>query len=302
MDIYRASIKSKTSTNNVILALLSDLHIEASDHDRELLVYDLESAKKLGARISINGDVFDSIMPSDRKRHHNRVNNIESDDIINRSVKIAHQVLKPYADLIDVISPGNHERSVLKYHHVDIISMLIYALNCDRSSGLPPIHQGSYRGYQQYVLNFEKGKASNIFTIFRHHGKGGSAPVTGGALDLDRIRKDFDADLYWIGHKHTSIARKFSRVSISGHGKVFVKQQRAAISPGYKSKITEMNPADDGDIVDFSEQFYGIQESGAQWVLIENRTKAVGAESKGYVRGMRWSLSDSQDQLIRSLK
>lgn len=296
MDIFRTTIESKKNVNQTILGLFSDLHLDAADHDRELLKRDLDTAANLNTRISINGDMFDAIVPSDRKRHHNKVNDIDRDDIFNELVRDAIKLLTPYADHIDVIAPGNHERSVLKYHHIDLISMVVFGLNQKRSDKLKPIHQGSYRGFQQYV--FRSGKRGGIiFNMFRHHGRGGSAPVTGGALDLDRIRKDFDADLYWIGHKHSDIMRKFTRVSLGSRGKLRVQPQRAVISAGYKRQLSVEDPYNDGDIGDFGEQFYSLSEQGAQWVLIESDSH-YQTTSAGFVNGLRWSIADSPYQLL----
>ncbi len=298
MDIWEGRIGYE-STGTTILALLSDLHIDAADHDRELLIEDLETAKKLGARISINGDTIDGILPSDRKRHHPSVgkHDPERDDIMNQIVRQAVDVLSPYADYIDVISPGNHERSILKYYHVDITSMIVAMLNSVRSDDLPPIHVGSYRGFQVYRFRTKRGSGRTL-TIFRHHGLGGSAPVTGGALDLDRIRKDFDADLYWIGHKHQSIQRSFSRYSIGNGGMLFERKQRAVMSAGYKSRLTTEEPDVFGDIGDYGEQFYNVSQTGAQWVLIQYITNNV---CKSYTRGIRWSVMDSPYPLLQTI-
>lgn len=298
MDIWEGKIPGMGAT----LCLMSDLHVDSANHDREQLIEDLESAKRIQARISINGDTVDAILPSDRKRHHPAVgrHDPERDDVINQIVRQAVEVLTPYADLIDVISPGNHERSVLKYHHVDITSMIAGALNVHRSPDLPSIHVGSYRGFQVYRLGTES-RSIRTFVIFRHHGLGGSAPVTGGALDLDRIRKDFDADLYWIGHKHQSIQRAYSRYAVSSHGTVYERRQRAVMSAGYQARIVTEDPDEYGDIADFGEQFYGTSQTGAQWVLLEGKSNAVDA-APGYVRGLRWSVLDSPYPLIQALE
>jgi hypothetical protein len=275
---------------------MSDLHLDAADHDREALLTDLKAARKLGARITINGDIFDAIMPSDRKRHHPKVSeNNQRDDILNHLVNMAADILEPYADLIDVIAPGNHERAVLKYHHFDMISALISILNRARPKDMPPIHQGSYRGFQKYVWTFAKGKkqspGSRSLTLFRHHGRGGSAPVTGGAIDLYRLRQDFDADIYWIGHKHNQMYRKYTRVSLGPKGRLQVRPQRAVMSAGYKRQILEEDPEADGDVADFGEQFYSVSEQGAVWITVDVATQPR-TTSTGYVYGMRWTVAD----------
>jgi len=297
MDVYRRTIQMDGHRHQQVLCLMSDLHLDASDHDRALLIADLEHARALNARVSINGDIFDAILPSDRKRHHPAVMAAapDRDDLLNQIVEYAVNVLAPYADLIDVISPGNHERSVLKHHHIDIVSMLVYALNQHLPEGAQRIHQGSYRGFQRYV--FKGGgtsKFSRSFTFFRHHGRGGGAPVTGGAIDLNRIRQDFDADLYWMGHKHQNIGRGFTRISMSTRDKIQVRKQRAVMSEGYKRQFADEDPGADGDIGDYGETFYAVSEQGAQWVLLE-LSRDINAV--GFDAGLRWSVADSPHML-----
>lgn len=301
MDVWQGDIEAEQFPLSQVLCLMSDLHLEAEEHDREMLISDLEMAKKLGARVSINGDLIDGILPSDRKRYHpmvERKNSERRDAILNATVKEAVNVLSPYADLIDVISPGNHERSILKHHHFDILSAIISGLNAHRSENLLPIHRGGYRGFQLYRLRMsgDGGPNTRLFTIFRHHGRGGAAQVTGGALDLDRLRKDFEADLYWVGHKHGSIQRAFSRFSLTPRGNLFERKQRAVMSAGYKTKVEKaeiIDDEDDYDVASFSETFYNTSQTGAQWVLLEARSNAVDGESNGFVRGLRWNVLDS---------
>ena len=296
MDVFQTTITG-AEQKPAILCLMSDLHLDAKQHNRNLLISDLEAAKKLGARISINGDSFDGILPSDMKRFHPGVatTDMARDDLINQMVRMGVEVLSPYADLIDMISPGNHERSILKYHHLDVTSMLIYGLNVQRTPGLPPIHQGSYRGFQKYLFKLSnKNLWRDNLVIFRHHGRGGSAPVTGGALDLNRIRQDFDADLYWLGHKHQNIARAFTRVSLNRKGTIKVRKQRAIMSAGYTKQLQEESPNDYGDIGDFGETFYQVSEAGAQWVM----AKIV----QGKNRRLEWSTFDNPMALLNNVE
>ena len=48
--------------------LMSDLHLGSACCDVGAIQSDLRRAKDLDARVLINGDVFDAILPGDRKR------------------------------------------------------------------------------------------------------------------------------------------------------------------------------------------------------------------------------------------
>jgi len=58
--------------------LCSDLHLDSPAHDRKLLVRELDRALELDADIIIGGDVFDALLPGDRKRHTPSSDNIDT--------------------------------------------------------------------------------------------------------------------------------------------------------------------------------------------------------------------------------
>ena len=58
----------------VKVALMSDLHIGSLHTDYKMIDDELKRAKEENALIAINGDVFDAILPGDRKRY--RANNL----------------------------------------------------------------------------------------------------------------------------------------------------------------------------------------------------------------------------------
>lgn len=94
------------------LTLMSDLHIGARNVDYDLIHSELETAKKKGDRVAINGDIFDMILIGDRKRFradvlHPRL--VGKPDVINGAIEWGLELLSPYADLIDMIGVGNHE-------------------------------------------------------------------------------------------------------------------------------------------------------------------------------------------------
>ena len=175
MDMWIGRDTYRGGDNVKVLALLSDLHLDAEDHDRERLHRDLETASRFGARISINGDLHDLILPGDLKRYTRGTDTYDMDAQLNAITDLGYETLRPYVDLIDVISPGNHETAVLKHHHYDITRGVITLLNRDRTKSLPPIHHGGYKGFQRYVYNHAgAGVGSLTFDVFRFHGAAGA--------------------------------------------------------------------------------------------------------------------------------
>ena len=251
------------------MGLFSDLHLEADDCDIELCKRDFEEAKRHNARININGDLVDLILPSDRKRYTRGNDRLDIDYQLNHITEYAYEFLKPYVNLIDSISPGNHEESTLKYHHYDVIRGVITLLNMVRDKKLPPIHQGGYKGFLRYMFNHGDNSRVRNLTIFRHHGAGGSAPVTKGMIDFARVVPYYDADIYWIGHKHTSITDNgLSRARLNRNGDIIIDRKLALFTAGYKKAVQQVDYKD-GHKLSYSDRFYSMQAQGYGLIEID---------------------------------
>lgn len=188
------------------LRLISDTHLEAANIDLALLDRELKDARRLKDRILLGGDVLDMILPGDRKRYSPSTISPRlygRSDMVNAAVELAEEVFGPYADLIDAIGTGNHEASAEHNNSVDVIRMLVQALNRRRDPTMRPIAQLGYTAFIEYQIRpSAEGKNQGRYIVWYHHGSGkaNSAPAALNAL----IKKTnvFAADLYWSGHSH----------------------------------------------------------------------------------------------------
>jgi hypothetical protein len=188
-------------------ALLSDLHIGAASLDLAALKRDLQRARERNARILINGDVFDAILPSDKKRYnptalHERIRGRA--DVLNAAIDWAVEILSPYGDLIDLIGIGNHETAVEKHHGSDPVAILINLLHRE---GHSQIAYGGYTGWVKYTFKTRSETPTGgqwwPLRIYYHHGSGGGAPVTKGMLTFSRKAMWVEgSDVIWLGHQH----------------------------------------------------------------------------------------------------
>lgn len=197
---------------SVKLMMMSDLHIGALHNDYKRIEQDLKKAKDENALIAINGDVFDMILPGDRKRY--RSNNLHprmyqaGDDMIGESIRWAVEILQPYRDRIIMIGDGNHDDAVARYHHIEPVKQLVIMLNGKDGK----IKYGGYHGWLHFVfhVNEERGH----YVINYHHGAGGAAPVTKGAITFSRANMWVEgADAIWRGHTHTLQAGRDAKIS-----------------------------------------------------------------------------------------
>ncbi len=246
-------------TPELKLALFSDLHICGGDVDMIRMKHDFEQAVKEDRRILINGDIAELILPSDRKRWTASKMQSQRDDVLNEQLDKVYIFLKPYADSIDVIGTGNHDESPIKYDSFDLVGALIALLNRDKTNGC--IHRGGYQGYVQYKLMPTTKKRGSIpFTIYMHHGSGGSAPVSKGMIDFNRVVYSHNADLIWLGHKHTAIQDNgIMRDGLDQMGNYVQKVCKAVITPGYKTHDIDTKK---GYRIHYSDTFYNMQAKG----------------------------------------
>lgn len=216
------------------LTLMSDLHIGAPQVNYKLIQRELSDASKRNDRILINGDVFDAILSSDRKRFtpdclHPRLQGRR--DILNSAIEWAVDLLKPYAHQIDLIGIGNHESALEKHHSFEPVSVLVYELNRDGGN----VHYGGYTGFVDYRIRSFKSRAhSRRWVLYYHHGSGGASPVTKGMIDFNRKDVFVNADCIWMGHKHNRWNASTERISCpeSGHH-VKMSQVRHVMTGAY---------------------------------------------------------------------
>lgn len=202
------------NTHDLVLCLMSDLHIGGLHVDYNLIEKELATAKKRGAKILVNGDIFDAIMPGDRKRY--RANNLHprmysaGDDMIGESIRWAYEILLPYRDDIIMLGDGNHDDSVARYHHIEPVKQLVVMLNGTDGK----IQYGGYHGFIHIQMRpYPERTRIGHYVIHYHHGAGGAAPVTKGAITFSRASMWIEgADAIWRGHTHHRQAGRDNKV------------------------------------------------------------------------------------------
>ena len=223
-------------------ALFSDLHADAPSFARKEFIADANKYKEKGARFWFNGDVFDMIVSTDRKRYSRASDQFDEDAQVNARIDFVTTLLTPYVNDIDFIGIGNHEVSAVKYDGVDLIKMLVANLNRIRDPKLPPIQRGSYQGFLRLWFRDKTGKRTKQYVVYREHGKGGASPVTKGTIGIQRLHTTYQADLYWVGHSHNDLTDKGAwSIYPDVSGKIVQKRKRSVITGGYNQGFIQRN-------------------------------------------------------------
>jgi hypothetical protein len=217
------------------LGLLSDLHFGNSSLVKSELQRDLERMDQAECEIAINGDVFDLVLPGDKRfdlAGLDRTLIQKGVKPIDAAIDLAYETLKPYAHRIKFIGIGNHESHVNKHHHIDVTKILLYRLN-----QLPNVEIG-YGGWCGYWhVRLKRHNTIVSWVQYRHHGAGGAAPVTKGMIDFNRMLVwQGDIDGLWIGHKHNKFVDLATKMNYNRqHRKVSTDQVTCIMTGSYLS-------------------------------------------------------------------
>jgi hypothetical protein len=225
--------------------LMSDLHIGSINSDQAEIVADLEAARAANARIFINGDVFDAIGPTDKRYDLTTLHpNIRGEkDLVAAVVKMACEILAPFADLIDGIGIGNHEEAWIRYNHGDPVRGLIDRLH--QTAKLDhKIRHGGFCGWivNQFKLPGVRKRA--VHKLYYLHGTGGDSPVTKGTIDFNRKGRNFNYDALTFGHKHNLLAGGESILDVTERGNVNERVQLNLQTGSYYRNYRQNTQAD----------------------------------------------------------
>lgn len=227
-----ANLALKRRADEQLFLLRSDAHHDAVACDRDLEMKHLLEAKKRGAYILDIGDLFDCMQGRYDKRSDRSAlrEEYQHGQYLNRLVDVAAERYAPFADRWLLMSRGNHETAIAKHNDFDLTEQLYARLK----PSAPHLQLGTYAGFVR--LRMRRGGAScATVTIAYHHGFGGSAPVTRGVIQSNRMAISYpDADIVWSGHTHTEFYLSLARQRVNHRDEVVRSEQVHIKSPGYK--------------------------------------------------------------------
>jgi hypothetical protein len=199
------------------LLIQSDEHWDNPHCDLKMLKKHHEEAAQRNAPIIKVGDVFCAMQGKYDKRSNKGDLRPEHQDgqYLDSLVDTASEWYAPYASQIALITPGNHELSILDRHETCLTTRLTEKL---RSAG-SPVRMGGYATWLRLHFIQPNGRPScTPLTIFLHHGYGGGGPVTKGMIDFNRMVEQIEADVYIMGHVHYKNYNRSIRAYITRDG------------------------------------------------------------------------------------
>ena len=237
--VVQIHVEAQPSNWEWDLLLRSDAHHDNSLCDQALEKKHLDEAKERGAGILDIGDNFCAMQGkgdprSDRSQMRGE---LAHNNYFDRLVDTASGFYQPYAENWLMMSPGNHETSVLDRHGTNLTERLAERMKAAGS----PVQVGSYQGWVQLVFHWHV-KDSKVFNIRYTHGYGGGGPVTKDTIQAARQLAYLEnADFLISGHCHDSWYMVQPRERIDRLGNASVRDVAMLKIGGYKDEYSGGN-------------------------------------------------------------
>mgnify|MGYP006439512491 CR=1 FL=1 len=250
--------------------LISDLHWDNPHCNRKLLKKHLDEAKRCGAKVIINGDLFCLMqgkadprrIKSDIRPEHNNAKYFDS------IVKTAVEWFAPYAECLELVGYGNHETSIIRHQETDILQRFVERINAEVKPN-DEVQLGGYGGFLATTFT-EKAKNSKSmsyrYLIKYFHGYGGGGPVTKGTIQHQReMVKTQGADLLWMGHVHEDYEVTYPIEYLNHLGQVKHKNIMGLRTAAYKEEY------EDGHSGFHVERGRPVKPLGGRWLDLNFR-------------------------------
>lgn len=217
--------------------LQSDEHWDNPHCDRAKYKRHLEEAKKLGAPIIKYGDLFCAMQGKYDKRSSKgdiRPEHMEG-NYLDRLVETAAEYHEPYADLMAVVGPGNHETSILKHCETNLTERFVQELK--HRAPESQVCVGGFSGWVRF--QFSAGRYQKSVRLWYHHGYGGGGPVTRGVIQTNRRAAYVEAEVIVSGHTHDEWIVPIQRARLTTQNVVEQFRQVHISTPGYKDEYAD---------------------------------------------------------------
>jgi predicted phosphodiesterase len=231
-NVHRICCELDNNADELWSLHISDVHWDNPKCDRALFKRHLDEALELNCPVFIYGDFFCAMQGKYDPRRNKEAIRPEHNtgDYLDRLVETAADYLEPYAQNIVLITEGNHESSIRKNLETDLLDRLCGELR--HRDGITT--KGGYQGWVQWQTTTANRR--NGFQLYYHHGSGGGAPVTKGAIDFNRMAEQVVADVYISGHIHRLNHNRQEVMSLTRTGRQVLKVRDYVRTSTYKQE------------------------------------------------------------------
>lgn len=224
ITVYVNGISSGWELNTLFR---SDEHFDSPYCNRQLLKNQMDKIKEDNGMIFSFGDLFDAMQGHyDPRRMNSELRpEYKVDNYLDEIVTDNARFHAPYAKNLVLVTPGNHEKSILKANGVDLTSNFAYRMNSDHGGH---VLTGCYGGYIRFIFN--SGRSQSLLVKYFH---GHNLSFSRGQVDKQGSMYP-DADIIVNGHAHDAWYVPVSRERMSERGVIYKDIQHHLRTSSYK--------------------------------------------------------------------
>ena len=210
---------------------IGDIHAGATDCAEDRIKKQIDIIKHDGNGLWIGmGDMIDAITEKDPRWNTKGIASwVRSDNIIESQKKFVVDLLKPISNKCIAYLTGNHEETLHKIQNNDISWNICNELN------LP---FAGYSCFVELIFIRRNSNEAHKFTIHAWHGAGAAQTEGAQLMRLKRLVKEYEADVYLMGHLHTIVHDITDRLCVRNH-KVKKIPRIATITGSWKKSYSE---------------------------------------------------------------
>ncbi|AGY48712.1 DNA repair exonuclease [Bacillus phage Staley] len=200
--------KIKNKPQNLHVVLMNDIHIgsEALDYDFLKRVFKFIDENRENTRILINGDIFEMVTKQSKGDLFEQT--LSPEQQIDKAVEL----FKPYADLIDCVTSGNHDQRLQNETSIDPVRMFCRYLGIE----------DRYAGYEAIVgFSFRK----KLYTVYQFHGANGGSTVAAIERNMKKYKEKSNAHIVYTGHWHKQFSKPLKFFSFDPYNKVIREEK-----------------------------------------------------------------------------
>jgi hypothetical protein len=272
--VVRCVVRRKEKFTGWVL-LRTDAHHDNVKSNHKLEKKHLDEAMERNALICDAGDLFCAMQGKFDPRSSKSELTPEQarrNDYLNVILNEATAFYQPYAANWAMISPGNHEDSILNRCGFDLTQALAERLDT---------FAGAYTGFVRFqfveadTAEGYKGRGRVSRTMAYHHGYGGGGPVTRGVIGTNRRAVWYpSADVIWTGHTHDAWAMPIGQQVLGQDNVVRTRAAWHISTPGYKHEWKSGNSW-------AAKSGHNPKLQGAAWlkITVDKMEVSISAES-----------------------
>jgi hypothetical protein len=219
--------------------LQSDEHWDNPRCNRELYRAHLQQALERRAPVIKYGDLFCAMQGKWDTRSSKSALRPEhtGDHYLDSLVATATEWHRPFAPVLALAGPGNHETAILKRHETHLTERWVQSMRIAHPA--TPLRCSGFTGWA--ILCFAlNGAQRQSYKLWFHHGYGGGGPVTRGVIQTNRRAVYVpEADIIATGHTHDQWIVPIEKIGLTRELRPRKYRQFHVTSPGYKDDYAE---------------------------------------------------------------